>query len=220
MDPAAVDPAILQSQTKTSTTTGGAQRAAPSFPPTAVIIKDDPEAALESFNWESHVAVSCAEDSVLVSLPKASAEKIPIISQQIAAGDNKAAAFDFRSSALVAVNHWVEKKGVEGKSTVEFPTPCLHTDICMLLNDDWEKHFARSVLLTSAENAIAVINAAEKMGLAHLHNFAIVALSCHLRGKTEMGILQSLNKADPYPQQQLDDVSKAYPWFDEMTKAQ
>ena len=212
VDLASVDPAVVSTQAKAAP-----KAAAPTFPPpTGVIIRDDPE-ALDSFNAETHVAVKCTDDCV-VFLPKESALNIPFIADQ-AKADPKNVTVKFRGSVVVAINHWIEKKGVDGKPSVAFARPILHTDICMLLEDEWEKNFVRTVLLTTVENCTLVLNAAEKTGLTQLQEFALVSLSCALRGKTEGELMHALGRIENFGDEDLEAVDRAYPWFKEVTAA-
>jgi hypothetical protein len=213
-DLSAVDPAIVSTSTKIPSS-----KATPSFPPSAVIIREDVEAALENFNWDTHVAIKSTEENSLVSIPRDSALKLPFVADKLKDAGKSPITLPFKASAIVAINHWIEKKGLGGKATVTFPKPLLHTDVAMITEDDWEKHFAHSVLLTSVQNCIVVLNAAEKLGLAHLQEFCIAALSCALRGRTETELCAAFGRVDPFTPEELSAVDVVYPWFPQITAA-
>ena len=156
-------------------------------------------------DFSTHVVVLTTMDGEYVSIPRASAKNIPglvVPDAPAAPAEGEKAATPavievpaLHASALIALNQWIEKKGVSGAPTTAFANPVTHTDVAQLTTDEFEKEFSKN-LLKSGEAIIGCINFAEKNNMKGLQQFAIVALSCALRGKTshEMAVVMGHNE--------------------------
>lgn len=208
----AVDPAIVAAAPKV---VPPVPKVVPHFPlSTSIVVLDETVEGATTFDYAANVAVKCSND-VVVSLPRASANALPFLASQITPDLAAAIAFPYSSQVLVNINHWVEKKGLTGKSSAEFVRPLLHTDMSMLLADDWEIHFLK---LISADSLVATLNAVEKLGgMKGLHDFALVTLSCELRGATDEEATRPFALKEPLTAEEIAAVDVEYPWFKTIT---
>lgn len=175
-------------------------------------------------DFTTHIVVHTAADNEYIALPRASASNIPTLGSIPAAPEAATTPvvvnmLALHSGALIAINEWIEKKGPNGVSTTVFANPVTHTEPAQLLNDEWEISFSKG-LLRDGESIIGCINFAEKHGLKGLQQFAIVALSCALRGKTahEMAVAMGHGDADNFTDAEIAAGRAAFPEAFNVTK--
>lgn len=150
------------------------------------------------------IVVHTTADNEYVVLPRAAAKNIP----GLKVPDAPAASTEddapkpqvsvvnvdgLYSSALIAINQWIEKKGVSGASTANFSNPITHTEVGQITPDEWERDFSKH-LFKSGEAIIGCINFGEKNNMKGLQQFATVALSCALRGKSEHEMVVAMGR--------------------------
>jgi hypothetical protein len=174
-------------------------------------------------DFATHVVVHTALDGEYVSVPRASARNIPGLVVPAEGADPKAPVVidvsSLHAPALIALNEWIEKKGTSGVSTAPFSNPVTHTEIAQLTADEWEKDFSKN-LLKSGEAILGCINFAEKNGMKGLHQFAIVALSCALRGKSEHEMALAMgHNADAFSESEITQGRAAFPEAFALTKS-
>lgn len=175
----------------------------------------------------THIVVHTTVDNEYVAVPRASAKNIPTLTvpaepaAPTAEGEKAAPGIvdldGVYSGALVAINQWIEKKGVTGASVVAFSNPVTHTEIAQITTDEWEKDFSKH-LLKSGEAIIGCINFAEKNKMAGLQQFAIVALSCALRGKSDHEMVTAMGRnEESFSAAEIQAGRNAHPRIVELT---
>jgi hypothetical protein len=196
----------------------------PTFEPTAKLVTKKPAEVVEGaapaapelpeFDPATHVLVSPTLEAagVYVIVPRDVAEATPVLGPlaKAASTTEKAPlAMPVYAHALVAIVQWVDKKGVQGVSTTAFQNPITYPDMDRMLRDENEKEIIQH-LMTSAKAVIGVVNFAETAGMEGLLKFAIVALSCTLRGKTDVEMAHALGH-DSFTPEELAAGKQAYP---------
>jgi hypothetical protein len=227
VDPKTVDPAVVATQLQK---TEGAKPAAtpkpapPMFPISAAIIQknEEDEEAPFAVNWATHCVVATSDEK-FVTVLRTSAAKLPVIAAAVAAqsaDDHTVTETALSANAFVAINHWCEKVGAKGTVENAFVQPILYTEFTTMNLNDWEKDFYNRLLVAEGpETLFAVISFAEKNDMAGLLDFCVVALSCMLRGKSNMEMMHAmgLDCDDEFSEEELAAGVKNHAWFGDVT---
>ena len=167
-------------------------------------------------DFTTTILVKTTADNEYVAIPRASASNIPGLKFPAATDDKTTPVIvemsNLHSGALIAINEWIEKKGISGVSTTTFTNPITYTEVAQVVSDEWEKEFSKGLLRTG-EAIIGCINFSEKNGLKGLQQFAIVALSCALRGATahEMASAMGHSENDSFTESEITAGRAAFP---------
>ena len=214
---------------KTETPKSVAVRVKPAAPKTAApttegaeqqpATEQPTELSFPEVDFTSHILIKTTADNEYVSIPRASASNIPGLTVPAAPTGDDAKSTpvivemnNLHSGAVIAINEWIEKKGATGTSTTTFTNPITYTEVNQVVSDEWEKEFSKGLLRTG-EAIIGCINFAEKNNLKGLHQFAIVALSCALRGATahEMASAMGHSENDSFTESEITAGRAAFP---------
>lgn len=220
-DLTAVDPAIVKmSESKAP---AQARQARPAPPPlvlaTTIVTKTGEEGAFVPAVNLTEQQVFATSDGRFAAVSKAAVAKAPFLG---AASEAEPTPFPYSAEVLTALVHWVQQRGVTGKTTAVFPTPVItHTDFTLLLTDDWEKTFYNQLVARhdAPETFLGLINAAEKYQVEGLLTFLVVALGCAVRGKSDEEVLATLHEFKAVTNEELAAASKTYGWLEGAKKA-
>lgn len=173
-------------------------------------------------NHATHCAFSTG-DGKFVGLPRATAGLVPGIT--VPAEPEAIGQTTDGSAVLVAVHHWQEKYAARGgvaaaTAPTKFARPVTHTEMSQLASE-WEKDFHDRLLMHEHETVFGVIKFCEAHKLESLLDFAIVSLSCALRGKSEDEMMLAMcQHGEKFTPEELDAAAAKHAWFSAITAPQ
>ncbi|KAG5487604.1 hypothetical protein GH5_07957 [Leishmania sp. Ghana 2012 LV757] len=166
-----------------------------------------------------YVIVHC-DDGKYIEVSKNYTKQCPFIQED--QGDIPE--FGYPAAVLEHLIRWAVHYGVEGHAASELARPCIYRDFSYVVTEKWDNDFFNQRLCSplNQKHYLLTMTAAEQFGMQGLLDFMCIGLGCKLRSKDDNGIIHDVMGLDKETEVTTDDlaeVSKDYPWFDDAVKA-
>lgn len=167
-----------------------------------------------------YVIVHC-NDGKFLEVSKSYTKQCPFIG---AAEGDDIPEFAYPAAVLEHLIRWAVHYGVGGQATSPMTRPCIYRDFSYVVTDKWDNEFFNQRLCSplNQKHYLLTMTAAEEFGIQGLLDFMCIGLGCKLRGKDDNAIMydvMGLDKEVETTDEDLTEVSKDYPWFDDAVKA-
>ncbi|KAK7196401.1 hypothetical protein NESM_000577100 [Novymonas esmeraldas] len=169
---------------------------------------------------DQYVIVHC-NDGKYTEVSKSYVKHCPFIGE--AEGED-IPEFGYPAAVLENLIRWAVHYGVDGQAASPLIRPCIYRDFVYVATDKWDIDFFHQRLCSPLhqKHFLHTMTAAEEFGMKGLLDFMCIGISCKLRSKDDSSIahdVMGIDKETPVTSEDLAEVTKDYPWFDDAVKA-